>query len=133
MLPGRQKTDLLTIRRIATAEGKKYRARRGLTLPDTKLPGKTERTTKSQRLVRPHQPSTSGRMSGKPTLSSLRNWQGPWEDDPYADSFGTTGSYANAFEHTPIITRGTDFRIPELDISNRDRGGAPPLGPLLTE
>ena len=39
-LPGSQKTDLSGIRRIATAEGTTFRARRGLPLPDPKPAGR---------------------------------------------------------------------------------------------
>ena len=43
-LPGQQKTKLSTIRRIATAEGTTYCARRGTTLPDPKPARKSGRT-----------------------------------------------------------------------------------------
>ena len=46
-LTSKQKTGLPTIRRIATAEGTTYRARRILPLPDSKPAGKAGRTTKS--------------------------------------------------------------------------------------
>ena len=83
-LPGSQKTDLPTIGSIATAEGTTYRARRGLPPPDTKPAGKGGRITVSATYVRPHQPSTSGRVSRTPTLSLLRKEQDPRGDEPHA-------------------------------------------------
>ena len=80
-LPSRQKTDLLTIRRIATAEGTTYRARRGLPLLDSKPAGRAGRTTKSAATSSPASTLHIGRTSGRPTLSSLRKEQGPWEVD----------------------------------------------------
>ena len=52
-LPGSQKTDLSSIRRIATAEGTKFRARRGMPLPDPKRAGRTGRPSRSNATISP--------------------------------------------------------------------------------
>ena len=46
-LPGYQKTDLSTIRRIATAEGSTYRASLGMPLSDPKPIGKASKAARS--------------------------------------------------------------------------------------
>lgn len=69
-LPGHQKTDLLSIHRIATAEGATFRARRGLPLPEPKLAARGSRTLGLTRRVLPLQPSTYRRRTGRATLSS---------------------------------------------------------------
>ena len=126
-LPSRQKTYLPTIRRIVTAEGTTYRARRSLPLPDTKPAGRAGRTTKSA--------ATSS------SASTLHVGEDEWQADPVLITQGagpvggrpsspmsteTTGSYVTAFAPTPRVDRGKDPRFAELDISNRDGGGASP-------
>ena len=108
-LQSRQKTDLPTNPRIATAEGTTYRARCGLPLPDSKPAGRAGRTTKSAETRSP--------------ASTLHIEEDEWQADPVFNtqgagpvggrppsrmSTGTTSSYATAFAATPKGARSTD-------------------------
>ena len=108
-LPGSQKNDLPTIRRIAAAEGTTYRAWCGLPLPDTKPAAGAGRNTESARISSP--------------ASTLYNEEDGWQADPVLITQGvgpargrppspmstrTTGIYATAFAPTPRVERATD-------------------------
>ena len=130
----RQKTDLPTIRHIATAEGSTYRARRGLPLPDSDPAGRAGRTTKSAATSSPA--STlhirEDERQADPVL--ITQGAGPVGGRPPSPmSTGTTSSYATAFAVIPRGARGTDPRVAELDISKRDTGIEAPRVPLLTD
>ena len=131
-LPSRQKTDLPTIRRIATAEGTTYRARRRLPLPDSKPAGRASRTTKSA-------------ATSSPALA-LHIGEDGWQTDPVLItpgpghmgerlptpvSSGSTGTFTTALERTPRSTKSTDPRVAELKISHREGGGATPRVPTF--
>ena len=133
-LPSRQKTDLPTIGRIATAEGTTYRARRGLPLPDSKPAGRAGRTTKSAATSSPASALHIGEDEWQADPVLVTQGAGPVGGRPPSPmSTGTTSSYATAFAATPRGARGTDPKVAELDISNRDTGGEAPRVPLLTD
>ena len=133
-LPSRQNTDLPTIRRIKTAEGTTYRARRGLPLPDSKLAGRAGRTTKSAATSSPASTLHIGEDEWQAEPVLITQGAGPVRGRPSSPmSTGTTSSYATAFAATPRGARGPDPRVAELDISNRDAGGEAPRVPLLTD
>ena len=80
-LPGQKKTDLPTIRRVATAGGTTCRARRSLPLPDPKPATRGTEPRDRMRQGRLRHLSTLEKMSGRPTVSSLREAPSPWEAD----------------------------------------------------
>ena len=101
-LPSRQKTDLPTIRRIATAEGTTYRARRGLPLPDSKPAGRTGRTTKSAATSSPASALHIGEDEWQADSVLITQRAGPVGGRPPSPmSTGTKSSYATAFAATP--------------------------------
>ena len=133
-LPSRQKTDLPTIRRIARAEGTTYRVRRGLRLPDTKRAERSGRTTKYAATSSPASTLHIGEDEWQADPVLITKGAGPVGGrTPSPMSTGTTSRYATAFAATPRGARGTDPRIAELDISNRDTGGEAPRVPLLID
>ena len=108
-----QKTELSTTRRIATAEGTTYRARRGLPLPDRKP------AAKGVRIARWHGTSSPA--------TTLRIRDGEWQANPVLitqgydrgggrpptpASAGSTRSFATADAHTPKtwVVRTTTWR-----------------------
>ena len=133
-LPGSQKTDLSSLRRIATAEGTTFRARRGLPLLDPKPAGRADR------------PSRSNVTSSRAT--ALHIGEDEWQADPVLITRGmgqgggrpptpastrTTGSFATAFAHTPHLASGTNHSVQELDISRQRGDRASASVPNLTE
>ena len=76
-LPAIQKTDLSIIRRIATAEGTKFRARRGLPLPDPKPAARGGRTSRSNATSSTasalHVSGTEGDEVGSPSAELARS------------------------------------------------------------
>ena len=133
-LPAIQKTDLSIIRRIATAEGNTFRARRWLPLPDPKPAARGGRTSRSN--------ATSSHASAihvneedweaDPVLV-MRGWEAMGGRLATPASTETTGSFATAFTHTPVGMGGPDNRIAELDISRQAGGSVSPCVPTLTE
>ena len=130
-LPSHQMTDLPTIRRISTAEGTTYRARSGLPLPDSKPAGGAGRTTKSTAITSLPASALHIREDERQADAVLiTQGAGPMGGRPPSTmSTGTTSRYATALAATPRGARGTDPRVAELDISNRDTGGEAPRVP----
>ena len=133
-LPGQQKTELSTIRRIATAEGTTYRARRGLPLPN---PKPAARGVRALRLHGTSSPATA-----------LHIGEDEWQSDPVLITQGfdraggrppppattdSAGSFATAFAHAPRAPRVPNHNVAELDISRREGDRLPPYVPRLTD
>ena len=133
-LPGQQKTERSTIRRIETAEVKTYRARRGLPLPDPKPAAKGVRTPRSNGTSSP--------------ATNLHIGDDDWQADPVLitqglhraggrhptpASTGSTGSFATAYAHTPKATGGPNHSVAELNISRREGDRLPTYVPRLTD
>ena len=121
-LPGSQKTDLSSIRRIATAEGTTFRARRGLPLPDPNPAGRAGRPLRSNATSSPATALHIGEdeWQANPVLIARGMEQGGGRP-PRPASTRTTRSFATAFAHTPHLASGTNHPVQELDIS-RQRG-----------
>ena len=132
-LPGQQKTDRPTIRRITTAGSTTCRAGRGLPLPEPKPAARGNRTPTSH-------------VTSSPA-ASLHIGEDEWQADPVLitrgyepvggrpltpESTRSTGSFATAFARTPSAASGPDHEIAELDISRRERGRVPSCVPQLT-
>ena len=133
-LPSRQKIDLPTIRRIATAEGTTHRARRNLPMPDPKPVGRAGRTTKSATTSAPASTLHVGEDEWQADPVFITQGAGPVGGRPPSSmSTGTTSSYATAFAATSSGARVMDPRVAELDILNGDAGGEAPRVPLLTD
>ena len=128
------KTKLSTIRRIATAEGTTFGARRGLPLPYLKPAAKGVRTPRSR-----------GTSSPAPALHIVED---EWQADPVLITQGfdrardrhptpastrSPGSFATAFAHTPRATSGPNHNGSELEISRRERDRLSPYMPRLTD
>ena len=126
-LPGSQRTDLSSIRRIATAEGTTFRARRGLPLPDPKPAGRAGRPSRSTAPISPATALHIGEdeLQADPVLIARGMEQGGG-GPPTPASTRTTGSFATVFAHTPHLAGGTNHQVQELDISRQqgDRASA---------
>ena len=133
-LPGSQKTDLSSIRRIATAEGTTFRARRGLPLPDPKPAGRAGRPSRSNATSSPATALHIGEdeWQADPVLIARGMEQGGGRP-PTPASTRTTGSFATAFAHTPHPASGTNHPVQELDISRQRGDRASASVPKLTE
>ena len=133
-LPGQQKTELSTIRCIATAEGTTYRARRGLPLLDRKPAAKAIRSPRSHVTSSPATTLQIGEdaCQADPVLITQGYDRGGGRP-PTPASTGSTGSFATAYAHTPKTPSGPNHNMAELDIPRREGDRVQPRVPRLTD
>ena len=132
-LPGSRKTDLSSIRRIATAKGAIFRAPRGLPLPDLKPAGRAGRLSRSNATSSPATalPIRDGEWQAHPVLIAQSIEPGG-DRLPPPLSTRTTGSFATAFGHTLHLASGTNHPVQELDIWSQRGDRASASVPKLT-
>lgn len=128
-IPGQQKADLSTIRRFATAYSTTFRARCGLPLPDPKPAAKMRRTPKSNAIA---VYIGEDECQANPVLIK-KGLEPVGVVLPKLASSRSTASYATAFAHASRAPGCRDHQMVELDISQRDRGGALPHVALPTD
>ena len=133
-LPGSQKTDLSSIRRIATAEGTTFRSRHRLPPPDPRPARRAGRPSRSNATSSPATALHIGEdeWQSDPVLIARGMEQGGGRP-PTPESTRTTGSFSTAFAHAPHLESGMNHPVQELDISRQQGDRASESVPKLTE